>query len=365
MNVKFNLSKEMFPAVKRTLLESGEFKAEAFRYASGVCALEVSNARCSYILLPFNGQEIWRYRVDGEEMTMKSMFDEPEDTQDFESSYGAFLIHCGLTAMGNPSDGDPHPLHGELPLAHYQEAWIELGEDDEGAYIKTGGSYLYRNALETSYVYAPSIRLHAGSVTLCARDFIENRRSQPFPFMYMSHVNWRPFEGSRFVYGAPADNEHVEVFREDWGDALSEEAARRLDDYTLELMEDPTKADVINWETQVYDPELCLCIRYVPDEAGWAHSMQVRPDGKACYVAFDTTYLPTGVRWMSHTGEEAACGFCLPNTGNHKGREYAIANNLRKILAPHEKICLKYDISVLDEKETRQKMIEIEKLKNE
>ena len=45
-------------------------------------------------------------------------------------------------------------------------------------------------------------------------------------------------------------------------------------------------------------------------------------------------------RWISHNGEEEACGFCLPNTGNHKGREHAIANNLRKVLAPHEKICL-------------------------
>lgn len=362
MKAKFYLVKEMFSPRPKTVLEAGEFKAAAYTYASGVCALEVSNARCTYVLLPFNGQQVWRYQVDGEEMTMKSMFQEPEDTRDFEASYGAFLIHCGLTAMGNPSDEDPHPLHGELPLAHYQSAWVEWGEDEEGEFIRTGGEFLYRNALETSYAYSPSIRLNAGSAMLKARDTIENKRSQPFPFMYMSHVNWRPFDGSRFVYGAPTDREHIEVFREDWGDAISKEDAKRLDDYTLKLMEDPAIADIINRDTQIYDPELCLCIQYVPDEDGWAHSMQLRPDGKACYVAFDTAYLKTGVRWMARTGEEDACGFCLPNTGNHKGRAYAIANDLRKVLAPHEKIELGYNISVLDPGEAQKRAAEIEKI---
>lgn len=364
MKTKIMVTKEMFTQTRKTLVESEEFKIDAFCYASGVCALEVANSRCSYILLPFQGQEIWRYRVDGEEMSMKSMFDEPENTQEFEYTYGAFLIHCGLTAMGNPSDNDPHPLHGELPLAHYQSAWIETGEDGDGAYVKAGGSFLFRNALETAYIYTPTIRLNAESPRLCARDTIENLRSQPLPVMYMSHINWRPFEGSRFVYGAPADRGHMEVFREDWGDALCEEDAKRLNDYTLMLMENPRKADIIDKKTQVYDPELCMCLHYTPDEKGWAHSMQVRPDGTACYVTFDTTYLPTGVRWMARTGEEDACGFCLPNTGNHKGREYAIAHDLRKYLAPHEKITLKYDISVLDKGEADNLAIKLEKIIN-
>lgn len=365
MKTKVMLREEMFTPVKKVLLEAGEFCMTAFRYESGVCALEVKNSRCSYTLLPFQGQEIWRYCVDGEEMTMKSMFEEPENTQDFESTYGAFLIHCGLTAMGNPSEGDPHPLHGELPLAHYQKAWIEVGEDELGMYVKTSGSFLYRNALETAYVYTPSIRLNAGSTRLMARDIIENLRSQPLPFMYMSHINWRPFDGARFVYGAPADAQHLEVFREDWGDALCEEDAKRLDEYTLMLMKNPAGADVIDRETQVYDPELCMCIHYEPDENGWAHSMQVRPDGKACYVTFDMTYLPTGVRWMARTGEEDACGFCLPNTGNHKGREYAIAHNLRKILPPRQRICLQYDIAVLDPEEAQKITIKLEKIDNQ
>lgn len=364
MLTKIYLKKEMFSEKPYNLIETGSFKAVAFRYASGICALEISNTKCKYILLPFKGQQIWRYEVEGEEMTMKSMFEEPEDTELFEFSYGAFLIHCGLTAMGNPSDEDPHPLHGELPLAHYQTAWIEIGEDEDGNYLKTGGDYLFRNALETSYLYSPSVRLNEDSCMLIANDTIENRRSQPFYFMYMSHINWRPFEGSEFIYSAPKDKEHIEVFREDFSDMLCEEDAKKLDDYTLELMDNPSKADIIDRDTQVYDPELCLCIHYTPDAEGWAHSMQLRSDGKACYVTFDTTYLPNAVRWMARTGEEDACGFALPNTGNHKGRAYAIEHDLRKRLAPHEKIELKYKISVLDVEEAKEKRKEIEKLWN-
>lgn len=362
--IKIELKKEMFDRDPFVLASAGKITVKTFRYRSGVCALEVSNGSCRYILLPFNGQQIWRYEVNGEELTMKSMFDEPEDTLDFESSYGAFLIHCGLTAMGNPSEEDPHPLHGELPLAHYQKAWIGFGEDERGRYVTVGGEYLYRNALETAYTYSPTIRLNEEGCMLEAEDTIVNRRSQPLWFMYMSHINWKPFDGSRFIYSAPTDKEHIEVFREDFSDMLCEEDAKRLDDYTLELMEDPGKADVIDPEWQVYDPELCLSIKYVPDQDGWAHSMQVRPDGKACYVAFDTTYLPNAVRWMARTGEEDACGFALPNTGNHKGRAYAIENDLRKKLAPHEEIKLKYKISLLEDSEAKAVMKEIEKCLN-
>ena len=79
--------------------------------------------------------------------------------------------------------------------------------------------------------------------------------------------------------------------------------------------------------------------------------MQMRPDGKACYVSFDTTYLPTAVRWMARTGEEDACGFALPNTGNHKGRAYAVEHGLRKVLPPHGTIELKYRIAFLNEEQ--------------
>ena len=56
----------------------------------------------------------------GHNLVMKSIYDEPEVCRNFYGeSYGVFLMHCGLTAMGNPTSEDTHTPHGELPIASY------------------------------------------------------------------------------------------------------------------------------------------------------------------------------------------------------------------------------------------------------
>ena len=112
--MKVYLCKGDFGEKKRLLAENGEFKAETFRYSTGVEALKVSNARGSFTILPFLGQQIWRCDFDGVELAMKSIYDEPKDCKDcFNESYGCFMMHCGLTAMGNPTAEDDHVGHAE------------------------------------------------------------------------------------------------------------------------------------------------------------------------------------------------------------------------------------------------------------
>lgn len=50
-------------------------------------------------------------------------------------SDGAFALHCGALAMGCPGPEDDHQLHGELPNAPYQQAWLQTGSDEDGDYI--------------------------------------------------------------------------------------------------------------------------------------------------------------------------------------------------------------------------------------
>ena len=61
---------------------------------------------------------------------MRSIFEHPVDTQDFLHTYGGFFLHCGATAMGDPGPEDRHPVHGELPNAHYQRAQLLVGRDE-------------------------------------------------------------------------------------------------------------------------------------------------------------------------------------------------------------------------------------------
>ena len=51
--MKLNLEKNFFTETKKELLTHGKFTITAFRYTSGVEALEVTNEKCSFIFTPF------------------------------------------------------------------------------------------------------------------------------------------------------------------------------------------------------------------------------------------------------------------------------------------------------------------------
>ena len=151
MSARIDLHRSSFDDRERPFCEMGEFRISTFRYASGIEALRVKNARGEIIVLPFKGQQIWRAAFDGRDLTMKSMFDEPVDTMVYLETYGAFLIHCGLTGLGAPGPEDSHPLHGELPNAPFQTAWIEVDEQMQRVII--GGTYRHTVAFSTCLLY--------------------------------------------------------------------------------------------------------------------------------------------------------------------------------------------------------------------
>ena len=90
----------MFNEKERPLCQFDAFSITTFRYKSGVAALRIINARGEIIVLPFQGQQVWRANFDGRELTMRSMFDEPVSTREYLENYGAFMIHCGITGLG-------------------------------------------------------------------------------------------------------------------------------------------------------------------------------------------------------------------------------------------------------------------------
>src|SRR3954463_9885224 len=121
------------------VMQAGRMAVRAFRYSTGVKAVSITTPRAEVVVLPFKGHQIWRAAFDGRELAMKSMFDEPQATTDYLGTYGAFLIHCGISAMGGPSAADTHPLHGEIPNARFQSAQLMLGEDAAGPYLTMAG----------------------------------------------------------------------------------------------------------------------------------------------------------------------------------------------------------------------------------
>ena len=95
--MRIELYDQMFNEKERSLCQFDAFSITTFRYNSGVAALRIINARGEIIVLPFQGQQIWRANFDGRDLTMRSMFDEPVSTRDYLENYGAFMIHCGIT----------------------------------------------------------------------------------------------------------------------------------------------------------------------------------------------------------------------------------------------------------------------------
>lgn len=350
--IKINIKPYFFHEQKEVLLTQGVFRATTFRYHSGVCGLEISNSICSMDILPYQGQQVWNASFYKKNLTMKSIFNEPQATTVYGHNYGAHLIHCGATAMGNPSAEDTHPLHGELPNAAYQDAYVGIGEDEKGRYIAVGGSFTYRNALKYHYTAEPELRLYENQTIAEVTMTISNKRCYSMEYMYMCHINWLPIDGSRLVYSAPKDKEHITVYMDDFW--LPEERERARKEYTKKLIENPIIGDVLDSKTQVYEPEICSCITYKADKNGYAHAMQVMPDKDACYVSFQTKHLPNGLRWIARTGDEDAVGFALPTTGNHLGYAYAKRNGLMKSIPPNDSITLRLIFGYLNQEQTKQ-----------
>lgn len=310
-----HLTPRFFTEREETLIEHGTLAASTFRFDSSVCGLRLNNELGQLVMLPFQGQQIWSVEFAGRNLTMKSMFAEPRPTRQYLETYGGFLIHCGATAMGVPSKEDTHPLHGELPNAPYQKAYLVVGQDGKGTYVGLGGRYQYTVAFNHNYVAEPLVKLYAGSTLFEATMTITNLMHSEMELMYLAHVNFRPVDDGRLVYSAPCTPQDVRVRT-----SIPSHIRPRPGyvEFIEELARHPEKHNVLA-PGLVFDPEVVFSIDYVADGDGWAHSMQVHPDGGADYVRHRPAQLDKGIRWISRTADQDALGLVLPATAEPEG----------------------------------------------
>lgn len=345
MNTTIHLTPALFQPQERLLVEHGSLAATAFRYASGTHGLRLSNGRGELILLPFQGQQIWSARFGARELTMRSMFDDPQPTGEYLRNYGGFLIHCGFTAMGVPGPDDTHPLHGELPNAPYDTAHIVLGEDEGGAYIGLGGSYRHTVAFSYNYVAEPLVKLYADAARFDIHMGITNLKQTPMEYMYLAHVNFRPVDNGRLVYSAPTTPEHVRVRASIPSHVVP---GPGYVEFLDSLREAPEQHHVLAPDL-AFDPEVVFNIDYLADGDGWAHSLQVHPDGSADYIGHRPEQLPVGVRWICRTPDQDALGIVLPATAEPEGYLAEKAKGNIRMLAGGDTFTCDMSVAVLDE----------------
>jgi hypothetical protein len=317
-NSLIHLEKKFFGEKEKTLVTNGDVYASTFVFESGVHGLRIGN-KCGYIIaLPFQGQQVWRFNFLGRERVMKSIFEQPVATRVYQETYGGFLLHCGATAMGVPSEEDNHPLHGELPNAPYEKAYLSVGVDENGRYIGLGGEYHHRVAFNHNYLAEPFIKLYENSAILHASMTITNLKNTDMELMYLMHINFRPVDYGRLVYSARCNPDDVKVHISIPKHVKTNNKTGALEKYLRLLEENPALHNILKPEL-VYDPEIVFTVNYLADENGNAHSMQIHPDGYADYVSHKPSQLQYGIRWIARTKYEDAMGLVLPATAEHNG----------------------------------------------
>ena len=142
-------------------------------------------------------------------LTMRSMFDEPVSTREYLENYGAFMIHCGITGLGAPGPEDNHSLHGELPNAPFNSAWLEFDTDKRST--KICGSYQHIVAFSTNYLATIETTMKAESALLDVSVSVENLKQTPMDLMYLGHANFRPVNEGELHYSAFYNSKSVRV----------------------------------------------------------------------------------------------------------------------------------------------------------
>ena len=340
---KINLTPAQFSDLERPLADFGPLSASGFRFSSGVCAVRLQNELGELLLLPFQGQQIWSAAFDGRTLTMRSMFSEPRPTREFLATFGGFLQHCGLSGVGGPTAEDSHVLHGELPNAPYQRAWLVSGRDERGAYIGLGGAYQHTVAFGPNYLAEPLVRLSAGGSLFPASMTLSNLARSPRAYGYLAHVNFRPVDNGRLVYSAPATPEHVRV-RATIPSHIK--PGPGYADFLAELKADPRGHELLK-PGLAFDPEVVFFIDYLAGPAGWAASMQIHPDGQADLIRHRPAQLPRATRWISRTPDQDAIALVEAGTCEPEGYLAEKAKGNIKMLPPGEKFVAELEIGAL------------------
>lgn len=344
MTIHIPLEKSAFGPEKRTLLKSASFNVEGWTYPSGVIAVSLENERGSLTVLPFMGQMIWSAVFDGHDLRMKSVFDQPMPSQTILGTYGCFMFHAGLLRNGCPGPDDTHSLHGEMPCAKMDEAWLEIGEGE--ASLTLGGVYRHVEGFGNRYDAYPSVTMRPGQATFDIGMEIINRGGKAMDLMYMAHANYayvpdgtllEPF-GIGTVKVRTSVPAHVHP-TEQWRD------------YIRTLIDDPRRMKKLD-SPSMYEPEIVSFLSDVGTDAGGnAHFFLKHPEGAAFYTRYAPREFTHATRWILHDPDYHVAGFVLPATCDPEGYlEESRKGNVRQI-PPGQRACFSLHTGLLSARE--------------
>ncbi|WP_067587188.1 aldose 1-epimerase family protein [Endozoicomonas ascidiicola] len=309
MSGQIFLNKDHFSTESKCLFKNDAFRVETFRYNSGVEAITIISPEGKVTVLPYMGQMIWDAEFRGVNMKMENMFKEPKQTDQIVGTYGCFAYHSGLIRNGCPSPADDHPLHGEMPCAKMDKAWLTVSDDE----VTIHGDYEYVMGFGDHYLASPSVTMHSGRPEMDIVMSVTNLASVDMPLQYMCHTNYAYVPGAEFKQNIAEEAiklretipAHVKP-TEQW---LA---------YNEQLKTNPTALNTLN-QPEMYDPEIVFFMDELPKYADEAQFEMVAPDGTTFFSRFNTHELPYATRWILHNGDQKVAAFVLPATCRPEG----------------------------------------------
>ncbi|QLB13316.1 uncharacterized protein DUF4432 [Bisgaardia hudsonensis] len=326
MKTTISLTKNQFSQKENTILENDEFQVVSFKYSSGIEALRVSNSKGFIVVLPFYGQIIWDAVFEGHNLKMKNMFNEPKVGTSIIDTYGCFAFHSGIIRNGCPSPEDDHPLHGEMPCALMDSAWLVLEKNS----ISVSGSFEYVKGFGDHYLAKPEVTLKSGSSLFDIKMQVTNLANVEMPLQYMCHMNYCYEHGASFSQNIP--NEVISLRQSipahvkptpkwlDFNDKIKQ------GNYTLESLNDD----------EMYDPEIVF---FMDNLQQYQESLEFKmhsPKGHSYITKFSSKELNFATRWILFNSDQQVGAFVLPATCRPEGFLAAKNSGSLIMLAPKE-----------------------------
>jgi hypothetical protein len=343
-----NLKKDFFSPLPLEIISAPDFSAEIFIYETGIHAVKLKNSRGHLIILPYYGQIIWAATFDNVDLTMQSRFKAPRYAQDIVGTYGCFMYHSGLLHNGNPSAEDTHALHGEMPLASINQAWIEMGEDQDGPWLALVGSYEYLMGFGDHYIAQPRVVIRPDSALFDVHMNVNNLAVDPMNLMYMCHANFAYTEGGRIIQPASFSAQDTVI-------RSSVPAIVKSNDIYLnhlaKMKEDPSATEYLDSKIG-FDPELVFYLKNLKKASdGNIHVMMRRPSGDAFSVVYDPTEYAYLVRWILANNKQKVCAFAMPATCGVEGYTTEKALGNVRTLESGQTVNFKIRLGYLNEKD--------------